>query len=294
MKYKVVKKFPKGLEVGEVLSSRTDNWYQNKYGMICYKKDEVESSPEFFAPYILTTHDKVDMYENEKVITVYGKHITGEWTVNSSVQFSSDTLFFSTKQEAEKYIASLKPKFVENEWLFYKCGEEEFIFRYNGKKDDGSWLTTEAYGKEMYGTIKCIKNIASMFFRNRWADDKITKASVEQITSILTMVALHKGFKEGVKFKSAYSGSVYTANLPIFTYSESSDGLYNNSAIYWQGKWAEILPQESPIVVPQDYPCVYTKVIAPNTLSVNLLGSEYEITSVGFDKNEVKINYQVK
>lgn len=125
MKYKVIKKFPKGLDAGEILFFHADSWYKNKHGIIYYTKKEVESNPEFFTPYLLTTADGVEIYKGdsywyiwqttpcrkESTMTPYRCKYA---TLDRGESFSPDVLFFSTKEAAEKWLAKKSiPEYVE-------------------------------------------------------------------------------------------------------------------------------------------------------------------------------------
>lgn len=304
MKYKLLKNTPAhkaGLICQEGLRDGANMQILYPVGScnrICMVEDITD---EWFAPFLCQTVDGIDLYKGDWYVPLVHGSI---WDKQQACGIggydnNENTKFFSTKEAAEKYIQEQNnPKFVENEWLFYKCGEEEFIFRYNGKKDDGSWLTTEAYGKEMYGTIKCINNIIPMFFRNRWANDKITKASVKQITSILSMVAISKGFKEGVKFYPHKECDPHNLNwlgsvIGNFTYDSYNGSEYLGTErgmgrIYMNGKWAEILPQE---VSEYKIPYISTRV-DENQAVLTLHNGTF--TSVTLENKQVKINYQVK
>jgi len=138
--------------------------------------------------------------------------------------------YFSTKEAAQNYIDSLKPKYEVGEWLYFSTIEGHGIFRYkqitmNSHDSDESYY--------IWKGIICQGGC----FPITW---NIAKSTPEQIQDILSKVAQHKGFKEGVKFKSVGMGYEEVVSKPI-KYYKDIDGLNCPRSIYNKGKWAEIV-----------------------------------------------------
>jgi hypothetical protein len=82
-------------------------------------------------------------------------------------------------------------------------------------------------------------------------DWNIAKATTSQIQDILSKVAIHKGFKKGVKYKNACDCKhevVCPSSDFVYSTSSSYSGIFANSNrfegqgwIYCNGKWAEIV-----------------------------------------------------
>ncbi len=67
------------------------------------------------------------------------------------------------------------------------------------------------------------------------------------VEKVLTAVAKFKGFREGVKFKSAWSGDLQQMTKTQFGWA---DGLFTHSVnmgyVYYKSKWAEIVENTIP------------------------------------------------
>lgn len=206
----------------------------------------------------------------------------------------SNYKIFALYDEAMKYVREKNmPKFVEGEWLYFhypESGNTKIgIFRYSGKDASKSWLTTEGYVIDN-DEIQIYASTNPKFIRNLIIDKYITKATPSQIQEILTKVALHKGFKKGVKYIS-----------PVFKYKETCDGVFeyyaaldtlsSNDAttqVYNKGKWAEIIKEDVP-----EYKIPYISTKVDETQAILTLHNG-TFTSVTLEDKVVKINYTIK
>jgi len=133
-----------------------------------------------------------------------------------------DLLIKYTQKKPEKKVVEKKElkKFEVGVW--YKC--VSMLGRYQGDNRGVVFC-----GRRWTGDFG-----VSMSYPKDW-----TKATPKEIEECLTIEAEKRGFKKGVRFKSAYSGDTGECN-GCFLY-ESDDSLSSNGMdIYHQGKWAEI------------------------------------------------------
>ena len=166
-------------------------------------------------PYLFTTEDGVDIYKGE-----------------------------------QEYIDSLKPKFKTNQWCICDNSFDEFdnkyLFRYletdmsNIRGDEVYRIWRNKLTELGDNILVCSKNSC------RVATDK-------EIESFLSEVAIHKGFKEGVKYRNALSGDITKFDKDGKFFYNSLDGLgcKYSGWIYYQGKWAEIID-----AVPEYVECI--------------------------------------
>lgn len=140
-------------------------------------------------------------------------------------------------------------KFQENEWLYWTSSHnrDKVILRFKGYQNSRFSNRTMISTKEYY-YISNDKLQTEGESDNYCYTDDVTKATPEQIKEILTIVAKHKGFVEGVKFRSAYSDYIFKIgkNLNYYDYEDalSTGGNY----IYYKCKWAIIVKDELPII----------------------------------------------
>ena len=76
------------------------------------------------------------------------------------------------------------------------------------------------------------------------------EATKQEVEEAFTKLARKMGYVKGVTFKSAYSGDEYTAENDVISFDHDPDDFYillNRMAIFNNGKWAEIIEQESEI-----------------------------------------------
>lgn len=144
-------------------------------------------------------------------------------------RIDSDTL----EVDGVKFIRALagEPKFKVGDWV-YLFGNGECVKRIKNIDNDISFpINFEGGGS--------------------WELNKhIRLATREEIESHLIKVKDEKGFKEGVKFKSLISKYNIHQCYNNFKYNASYDALITvegegrGNAIYYQGKWAEIIPEK--------------------------------------------------
>lgn len=121
MKYKLLQNAPnadKG-DIFDIDASSRFAVYECWKGdvLITYTVNEVENNPDWFAPYLFTTEDKVDIYRGDVIWVLNRNNLICSWysTENTIVVFCNDKIF-STKQAAEKY---LEPKFKVGDYFVY-------------------------------------------------------------------------------------------------------------------------------------------------------------------------------
>jgi len=240
-KFKLVKYFPKSPPIGTILIERTDH-YSNLRGGFVYEKQEVESSTEFFAPYWTNTNDNVELYVEDTFY--YISKIDSSICQGVARLTNQDGYnIFSIKEAAQKYI-DLKPKYNIGEWLCFENNILTSIGRFQKLEGDYIYLSEyyrihtptrefqwEGYGQDNYRLpVSDLKPITS-----------------EIIEEILTIVATHKGFKEGIEYESPMTKMTWQVPKGIFCYSQEKDGLYDsNGYIYYNKTWATIVKNNIP------------------------------------------------
>lgn len=132
----------------------------------------------------------------------------------------------------------------KGEWLYFKGfnPSKELIVRFDSINNNDNIVTKEYY------TVYADGDIYEGESDNYIDKKNVTKATPEQIQRILTIVAKHKGFVEGVKVnqKPAYNGlgDVYKLNSDRSDYDFVRDNLaIDGCGIYREGKWAEIVKE---------------------------------------------------
>jgi len=236
MKHKIIKKFPNSPKVGTILESCFNKKeYVTLVPAKCiyFNKEEVESNPEYFAPYLGLSNDGQDYYKGDKVYWIDNtKALRG-----GNIQRVLDYPIFVNKEKAQEYINSLKPKFKKDEWLWFENSDFYGIMRYECQFDKDFSIAKEQYyiNKESGAIFD--------FGTGHYHKDWIEKATPEQIQEILSKVAIYKGFKEGVKYRNALSGDITKFDKDGKFFYNSLDGLgcKYSGWIYYQGKWAEIV-----------------------------------------------------
>lgn len=239
---------------------------------------------------VFITQDGVEVPEGTDVHWVI-HHTTGTikyaYSLNISeghkelIHENSIYKIFSTKETALKYVEQ-HIGFKEGEWLYRQDGQFELLFRY--KTDDKSiYSTSEGYQVYSDGEVRCYYNDDNFTY-----DCNITKATNEQILRILSKVAIHKGFVEGVEFKAPVLLNSFTIKQNQFIWSTNGYGLYQASfpgQIYSEDlrQWATIVEKERKI------PYVYTTVTKDEiVLSVD----NVEFYEVSMEAHKLKIKYK--
>lgn len=138
----------------------------------------------------------------------------------------------------EPVYKEIESQFKKDEWLYWSKNNSRALLRYNNSFN-GSVTTDEYY--QLYEHDKLIDSGSKS---NYVYIKDCTKATSQQIQEILTIVAKHKGFVEGVKYISPIS-KVNNTCIGDFIYNEYNDILScNGIAIYNISKWATISPTE--------------------------------------------------
>lgn len=285
MKYKVIKTFPGSPKLGHIVTggngfSYRDRGFGGKLTLHetwkSFPEKEVESSPEFFAPYLFTTEDRVDVYAYDDFYYIGdAKNIC-----QTKCLFKGDGDFskfktFSTREAAQKWIDEQnKPKFEVGQWVYFNDTYSYGIFRFKSIVDSVH-STDEGY------QIGINNNWVDAHIQSKRyvKDNNCSKATPEQIQDVLSRVAIHKGFKEGVRFKSAMTEYSYKVSEYVaFRYQDHCDALNEGwgNCVYYQGKWAEIVKEEVPEYVEcvSEYPPIgatkgkiYKAFYQPNSLN---------------------------
>lgn len=179
---------------------------------------------------------KINKFRN-KIISINGD------TLGISREDRNQIKWVATYEEGLEVLKEYnKPKFKENQWLYFKDNYSTGLFRYNGLSDFNSITTNEYY--QLNPKSKIIGEGKST---NYISLSRASIATQEQIEEILFLVAKEKGYVEGAKVIPFNAGSIsdykgYTVIESNYDYDH--DGLWMhsyawNSVIYRDGKWAE-------------------------------------------------------
>lgn len=107
MKYKVIKKFPLSPEIGFIINFDNIEQFVYKERFILTSFD-CKNNPEFFEKSILTTDDKVDVFNNDVIYMVENNKITTQCAFLSTRQLYPKAKFYSTKEKAELHLHKFK------------------------------------------------------------------------------------------------------------------------------------------------------------------------------------------
>lgn len=118
MKYKLLKDLPE-VGNGSIFEQHKSlyNYFAAECSNLSYSKEFIDSNPSWFAPYKFTTEDGVDIFEGDNYLSVNKRGVVWE-DANRDIWISGDKdkKYFSTKEAAQKYIDSQKPRFEEYKW----------------------------------------------------------------------------------------------------------------------------------------------------------------------------------
>lgn len=260
MKYRLIKKYPGSKPIGTFVIGSNAVLYKWRNGdKFCGNVGcDPSKYPKYFAPYRFTTEDGVELFKGDSFWVASKNQNTITSLVLKKWQPDSNSKAFSTKEAAKKWLEEQKkPQFEVGEWLYYSYTgmsySYKFLFRFNGICEISSYIiSNELYEISSDGRVQISidKDAKVTNYKNA------TKATPEQIESVLTKVAEHKGFKEGVKFKSAVSKYIYPVyNQGLMWDTKYNYGLYpkespntiGSGCIYYNGgetgKWAEIITE---------------------------------------------------
>jgi hypothetical protein len=106
LKLKVAKKFPGGPQVGTILCFDENARKNTKVSNLTLS--DCEKNPEFFEKVVLTTDDKVDMFNNEIIYMLDDNKITKQFAFLSTRQLYPKAKFYSTREKAELHLHKFK------------------------------------------------------------------------------------------------------------------------------------------------------------------------------------------
>lgn len=159
--------------------------------------------------------------------------------VNRSVICDVRESFFA----GSDWVAVKEEEFKENDWCYSICGESETLLRLI-KKEGNHYYSREVYQVRQTTLIK------AYFIDFELFSEEVTKATHEQIQRILTVVAKHKEYKEGLRINSLVSGHVEVLRKGVFGddrnfhYDPDDDDLtWYGFTIYQKGTWAKIVEE---------------------------------------------------
>ena len=125
--------------------------------------------------------------------------------------------------------------FVLKVGYWYFNGNGKTLFCYNNTRNKRYGFNSEGKWSEGIGNA---------------CDDRLTKATKQEIEQALISEAKRRGFKEGVKFKNMYSHEPKTLK-GILVYIDKQnklmvkDGFCNDYDIFVKGQWAEIIDEKA-------------------------------------------------
>jgi len=246
MKYKLLKRYPSLPKDWDTTTIVTKTGKEDEYVSLCPHSckflsiEEVESSPEYFAPFVFTTLDEKNIFVGDTFYFIDSNNefcLSGIASIHSSSKISGKV--FSTKEAAQKYIKE-QNKFKKGEWVYYNSNFTATLWRYS--KDS---ITPEGYQISHYdGSI--YYHVNTSVWRDKYP---INKATPLQIESILTAVAIHKGFKEYVRYTIDDDFKWSFPKEPKYKYCEYGDELsasIRKAPIYKKGIWATIVEDKVP------------------------------------------------
>jgi hypothetical protein len=192
-----------------------------------------------------------DMYYSKMGPVLRNKNFNLPQDFNPALDFAKQQLAI-----AKKYFKK-ELEYTEGEWLYNTFGDGlESLFRFKSL-DNGVYSTLESYflhnNKYSLESLDILKYINSK---------NVQPATKEQIERILSVVAVHKGFVEGVMYDSlSYKtrevlkkGEIKTHNRFIYRVDIDSLGCnYEYGWIYVRGQWAEIVKDELPLLQVSNY-----------------------------------------
>jgi len=159
---------------------------------------------------------------------------------------------------------------------------------------NGTYYGHYVYHKE-YGLgyfVDSTGKTASTLFANDIYGKEGTErpATREEIEKVLSWHALEKGFVEGAKFKSAYSGCFNTIS-PELTYDAYYDFMRTmaGACVFYKGKWAELV--EKPLTIAGHEVEIYDDYIKIGCTKINrgVLENFYRVAYEAVN-NEIPIN----
>lgn len=252
---------------------------------------------------IWKTEDGFDVFDEDNVKWVISNS-DGVWYFAYNTTLNADNLVYPQNQpdvykvfkdedKMNTWITQMNtPKFQKGDWIYVQ-GQSGWVsllkFDSYNIPDNDYFSTSENYVIYFEGSIQC------KGFQNGWSVTsscaKYSLATEEQIESILSKVALHKGFKTGIKFMSVMSNTLYTiSEWATFKYHNINDALLEGwgNCVYKNGVWANIVEEVTPKA---EYLINLTQDKNDASLEVDVKGY---ITSVDVkSSSSIKINYTI-
>ena len=255
---------------------------------LTYIKGEVYSDdlcallPEYFAPYLFTTHDNVSIYENDKY-WIWQPRLKdlSEVECFSGPQLK-ESIGFSTRQAAEAYLKELnKPKYQSGK-VYKDPKNQKCIFvlvEFNGIDE-----ACTNYGFGFHGNW--MKEKTTRIFE----EDGMIEATPEEWEAALIKEAKRLGFKEGemidktpfayLDIENKYNKVKLKGNS--FSLIQINDCLIEDTGfdcVYLRGKWATVIPEPKAKLYCNVYEGVDHAVIRPSIQECELAYGKLEITT---------------
>lgn len=213
--------------------------------------------PDYFAPYLFTTEDGVDIYKGDWTASILMDRPSYAYYQQERMPADPTVKFFSTKEAAQAYIDKHnEPKFKVGKWYYITYTTQHcYGIDYSAPKSTLYLVFAERY--DLNETRIIFKNINGneiMFAINDKIDFLKRKATHSEIESALIAEAKRRGFKEGVKinreiFKNVDSYKIHHSNATISNpdnvsyFIEEDILMLNNHGVYCKGQWAEIIEE---------------------------------------------------
>lgn len=110
MRYKLLKDLP-NVKAGAIIDKfRINDYGQNIFSIKghIFNEEDMRHNPDWFAPYLFTTEDGVDIFKGDTVWRYYTKDKSVGWTIADKGEiWYQKVINFSTKEKAEQYLDSL-------------------------------------------------------------------------------------------------------------------------------------------------------------------------------------------
>jgi hypothetical protein len=280
-KFKLIKTFPNSEKLNTIYTLVGNVYYSNNF----VYSETCMSQSEFFAPLVGISTDGKDIYLGDVVYPLYNNNtkVGFSFWVEKDTFTIPNRVLFSTEEAAQSWVEKQnKSKFEKGDWIYINGGMWYSLLKFDSYNipDDDYFSVTEDYTIYTVGNVIEIRGYSNKWPVNTHHSINYSKATPEQIQDILSRVAIHKGFKEGVRFTGIHL-SDYCVTTP-FIYCKQSDRLVTNIgwSIYHKGKWAEIVEDAPKYVecVKSDYPEFFTE------------GKVYEWPNPTDDEGDVRKN----
>jgi len=244
---------------------------------LTYIKGEVYSDdlcallPEYFAPYLFTTHDNVSIYENDKY-WIWQPRLKdlSEVECFSGPQLK-ESIGFSTRQAAEAYLKELnKPKYQSGKVYKYQLGAMNMYVE-RGRH----------YGFNTLGVY--VEN--NSWFEFDWINNG--EATPEEWQTALIKEA-ERRYKVGDKYiqpdrekhSSFGANGICGKHFIYMKYDDGEEVIFSGGyAVYVNGIWATVIPEPKAKLYCNVYEGVDHAVIRPSIQECELAYGKLEITT---------------